>query len=211
MPAGLPRDDSDAAAAPPSRSIDAGATLLPRGADFARPRGKPPHRRRRRCCRRLRKIRNHVGLLSSKARAFRARSTATATDEAIIHDVRLRSGDGLPAVLAAEDSDSHGRAQGRSGRGALIGSDPCLDSGRCKISGALNFQTAFIESGFEPTPPESMATSSCERNRSAQGHIHSEVRNGSRAESLVYIYSIRKAGAAVACDDTQKMYACDNE
>ena len=128
--------------------------------------------------------------------------------------MRLRSGDGLPAVLAAEDSDSHGRAQGRSGRGALIGSDPCLDSGRCKISGALNFQTAFIESGFEPTPPESMATSSCERNRSAQGHIHSEVRNGlapSRAENLVYIYSIRKAGAAVACDDTQKMYACDNE
>ena len=32
-----------------------------------------------------------------------------------------------------------------------------LGAGRCMISGALDFPTKFMESGFEPAPPESMA------------------------------------------------------
>ena len=59
-----------------------------------------------------------------------------------------------------------------------------------------------------------ISASSCERNWSAHGHIHSEVRNRlapATTEKLLYIYSNRKAVAAAACDDKLKMYTWDNE
>ena len=52
------------------------------------------------------------------------------------------------------------------------------------------------------------------RNRSAHGHIHSEVRNKlapATTEKLVYISSNRKEVAAAACDDMPKTCAWDNE
>ena len=58
-----------------------------------------------------------------------------------------------------------------------------------------------------------ISASSCERNWSAHGHIHSEVRNRlapATTEKLVYVYSNRKAAAA-ACDDELKMFSWDNE
>ena len=48
-------------------------------------------------------------------------------------------------------------ARGRSGRGALKSSAPGWGAGCCKVLEAVNFQTTFIESGFEPTPPQSMS------------------------------------------------------
>ena len=59
-----------------------------------------------------------------------------------------------------------------------------------------------------------ISASSCERNWSAHGHIHSEVRNRlapATTEKLVYIYSNRKALAAASQNDELKMYALDNE
>ena len=59
-----------------------------------------------------------------------------------------------------------------------------------------------------------ISASSCERNWSAHGHIHSEVRNRlapATTEKLVYIYSNRKAAAAAARDDELKMFTWDNE
>ncbi len=59
-----------------------------------------------------------------------------------------------------------------------------------------------------------ISASSCERQWSAHGHIHSEVRNRlapATTEKLVYIYSNRKAVAAAACDDERKMFTWDNE
>ncbi len=58
-----------------------------------------------------------------------------------------------------------------------------------------------------------ISASSCERNWSAHGHIHSEVRNRlapAMTEKLVYIYSNRKAAAA-ASNDELKMFTWDNE
>ncbi len=55
---------------------------------------------------------------------------------------------------------------------------------------------------------------SCERNWSANGHIHTEVRNRlaqATTEKLVYIVSNRKAVAAAARDDELKMSTWDNE
>ena len=53
-------------------------------------------------------------------------------------------------------------APGHSGLVALKHSAPASGwgVGRCKISAALNFQTIFIESGFEPAPPEKLAIQS---------------------------------------------------
>ena len=59
-----------------------------------------------------------------------------------------------------------------------------------------------------------ISASSCERNWSAHGHIHSEIRNSlapATTEKLVYIYSNRKAVAASARDDELKMFSWDNE
>ena len=58
-----------------------------------------------------------------------------------------------------------------------------------------------------------ISASSCERNWSAHGHIHSEVRNrlAPTTEKLVYIYSNRKAVAASALHDELKMFTWDNE
>ena len=59
-----------------------------------------------------------------------------------------------------------------------------------------------------------ISASSCERNWSAHGHIHSEIRNSlapTTTEKLVYIYSNRKAVAASARDDELKMFSWDNE
>ena len=59
-----------------------------------------------------------------------------------------------------------------------------------------------------------ISASSCERNWSAHGHIHSEVRNRlapATTEKLVYIYSNRKALAAASQNDELKMYTWDNE
>ena len=55
-----------------------------------------------------------------------------------------------------------------------------------------------------------ISASSCERNWSAHGHIHSEVRNRlapATTEKLVYIHSNRKASQ----NDELKMYTWDNE
>ena len=59
-----------------------------------------------------------------------------------------------------------------------------------------------------------ISASSCERNWSAHGHIHSEVRDRlapTTTEKLVYIYSNRKAVAASALHDELKMFTWDNE
>jgi hypothetical protein len=59
-----------------------------------------------------------------------------------------------------------------------------------------------------------ISASSCERNWSAHGHIHSEVRSmlaPATTEKLVYVYSNRKAVAAAARDDELKMFTWDNE
>jgi hypothetical protein len=59
-----------------------------------------------------------------------------------------------------------------------------------------------------------ISASSCERNWSTHGHIHSEVRNRlapATTEKLVYVYSNRRAVAAVARDDELKMFTWDNE
>ena len=59
-----------------------------------------------------------------------------------------------------------------------------------------------------------ISASSCERNWSAHGHIHSEVRNRlapATTEKLVYVYSNRRAVAAAARDDELKMFTWDNE
>ena len=59
-----------------------------------------------------------------------------------------------------------------------------------------------------------ICASSCERNWSAHGHIHSEVRNRlapTRTEKLVYIYFNWKAAAAAAQHDELKIYTWDNE
>ena len=53
-----------------------------------------------------------------------------------------------------------------------------------------------------------ISASSCERNWSAHGHIHSEVCNSlapATTEKLVYIYSNRKAVAAATRNDELKM------
>jgi hypothetical protein len=54
--------------------------------------------------------------------------------------------------------------------------------------------------------------SSCERNWSAHGHIHSQIRNRldpATTEKLVYVYS--KIAAATRDADELKMFAWDNE
>ena len=65
-----------------------------------------------------------------------------------------------------------------------------------------------------------VSASSCERNWSAHGHIHSEVRNRLAPATteklvtlLVYIYSNQKAVVTVAAapDDELKMFTWDNE
>ena len=59
-----------------------------------------------------------------------------------------------------------------------------------------------------------ISASSCERNWSAHGHIHTEVRNRlapATTEKLVYIYCNKKAVMAAARDDELKMFTWDNE
>ena len=57
--------------------------------------------------------------------------------------------------------------------------------------------------------------SSCERNWSAHGHIHSKIRNRldpATSERLVYyVYSNSKMAAATRDADELKMFAWDNE
>ena len=59
-----------------------------------------------------------------------------------------------------------------------------------------------------------ISASSCERNWSAHGHMHTEVRNRlapATSEKLVYIYSNRKAVAAASRSDELEMYTWVNE
>ena len=59
-----------------------------------------------------------------------------------------------------------------------------------------------------------ISASSCERNWSAHGHIHSRIRNRlepATAVKLVYVYSNRKIVAATHDVDELKMFAWDNE
>ncbi len=56
--------------------------------------------------------------------------------------------------------------------------------------------------------------SSCERNWSAHGYIHSKIRNRldpTTTEKLVYVYSNSKMVAATRDADELKMFAWDNE
>jgi hypothetical protein len=59
-----------------------------------------------------------------------------------------------------------------------------------------------------------ISASSCERNWSAHGHIHSKIRNRldpATTEKLVYVYSNSKIVAATRDADELKMFAWDNE
>jgi hypothetical protein len=59
-----------------------------------------------------------------------------------------------------------------------------------------------------------ISASSCERNWSAHGHIHSKIRNRldpATNEKLVYVYSNSKIVAATRDADELKMFAWDNE
>ena len=59
-----------------------------------------------------------------------------------------------------------------------------------------------------------ISASSCERNWSAHGHIHSKIRNRldpATNEKLVYVYSSSKIVAATRDADELKMFAWDNE
>jgi hypothetical protein len=59
-----------------------------------------------------------------------------------------------------------------------------------------------------------ISASSCERNWSAHGHIHSKIRNRlepATTEKLVYVYSNSKMVAATSDADQLKMFARDNE
>ena len=59
-----------------------------------------------------------------------------------------------------------------------------------------------------------ISASSCERNWSAHGHIHSKIRNRldpATTEKLVYVYSNSKMVAATRDADELKMFAWDNE
>ena len=59
-----------------------------------------------------------------------------------------------------------------------------------------------------------ISASSCERNWSAHGHIHSKIRNRlepATTEKLVYVYSNSKMAAATRDADELKMFAWDNE
>ena len=59
-----------------------------------------------------------------------------------------------------------------------------------------------------------ISASSCERNWSAHGHIHTEVRNRlapATTEKLVYIYCNKKAVMAAVRDDELRMFTWDNE
>ena len=57
-------------------------------------------------------------------------------------------------------------------------------------------------------------SSSCERNWSAHGHIHSKIRNRlepATTDKLVYVYSNSKMVAATRDADELKMFAWNNE
>ena len=59
-----------------------------------------------------------------------------------------------------------------------------------------------------------ISASSCERNWSAQGHIHMKICNKlgpETTEKLVYVYSNSKMAATVRDADELKMSAWDNE
>ena len=59
-----------------------------------------------------------------------------------------------------------------------------------------------------------ISASSCERNWSAHGHIHTKIRNRldpATTEKLVYVYSNSKMVAGTRDTDELKMFAWDNE
>ena len=56
-----------------------------------------------------------------------------------------------------------------------------------------------------------ISASSCERNWSAHGHIHSKILNRLDTEKLVYVYSNNNMVAATRDADELKMVAWDNE
>ena len=59
-----------------------------------------------------------------------------------------------------------------------------------------------------------ISASSCERNWSAHGHIHTKIRNKlgpETTEKLVYVYSNSKMAAGIRDADELKMFAWDNE
>jgi hypothetical protein len=59
-----------------------------------------------------------------------------------------------------------------------------------------------------------ISASSCERKRSAHGHIHQKIRNRletATTEKLVYVYSKRRMVASIRDSDELKMFAWDNE
>ena len=59
-----------------------------------------------------------------------------------------------------------------------------------------------------------ISASSCERNWSAHGHIHSKLRNSlapETTEKLVYVYSNGKMAANTWDSEALKMFAWDNE
>ena len=63
-------------------------------------------------------------------------------------------------------------------------------------------------------PSQVISASSCERNWSAHGHIHSKISNRlepATTEKLVYVYSNSKMVAATSDADQLKMFARDNE
>ena len=59
-----------------------------------------------------------------------------------------------------------------------------------------------------------ISASSCERNWSAHGHIHTKIRNSldpATTEKLVCVYSNRKMVAGTRDADDLKMFAWDNK
>ena len=57
-----------------------------------------------------------------------------------------------------------------------------------------------------------ISASSCERNWSAHGHIHSKIRNKlapETTEKLVYVYSNRRLVSKICDSDELKMFAWD--